>query len=421
MISILGGGVTGLATAYYLLKKGYDVKVFEAEDFLGGFASSIKINGEYVEKYYHHIFKYETHIQKLCTELGVKIDWFDSKVGMAYKNQIHGFGSATDLLKLKFLPITSKIRLGLFSLGVPLIKDWKKLEKISAEKWLLKYLDKKTYDIIWKPLLENKFGSHCKKVPASYIWERLYMRTTSKSHPLEREKLGYLNGSFQTLIDKLEQKILDMGADIKKSAPIKKIKTKDKKVVGIKADKTYKSDTVISTLPLPVFRSIVNFPKNYDSNLAKIKYSGVICMILLLENRLSDYYWTNIHNKYSFRLMVEHTNFIKNDFGSNIVYLSRYIPEPNPQMNMPDAQLLDLYIKDLKKLFPHFKKSSIKDYFVFKGKYSNPLISLNFSKKQPKMQTPVKNLYLIDKSQLARLQQGTDNCVKLAKRFVSSF
>ncbi len=421
MIAVVGGGITGLSTAYYLLKKGHNVTLFEADKQLGGLASSIKVGNEWVEKYYHHIFKYETDVQELCKELKIKINWHDSKVGMVYKDKIHAFGSATDLLKLEPISITGRFKLGLFSLAVPFIKDWKQLEKIPAEKWLLKYLDKRTYNVVWKPLLLNKFGKHYKQVPASYIWERLYMRTTSRSHPLEREKLGYIENSFQTLVDKLEKKILDLGGQIKTSTSVKEIIVKNRVVGGIKADKTYKTKTIVSTLPLPVFTKITKLPNDYQEKLSRIKYSGVICMILLLKNNLSDYYWTNIHNNYSFRLMVEHTNYIKKDFGSNIVYLSRYIPEQNPQMKMPNKQLLELYINDLKRLFPTFQTNWIKNYHVYKNPFSNPIISLNFSRKRPAMKTPIKNLYLIEKSQLSRLQQGTDNCVILAKRFMKYY
>ena len=39
---ILGGGVSGLVAGYELLKKGNKVTIFEAKDFFGGLASTVK-------------------------------------------------------------------------------------------------------------------------------------------------------------------------------------------------------------------------------------------------------------------------------------------------------------------------------------------------------------------------------------------
>ena len=41
---ILGGGISGLVAGYELLKKGNKVKIFEAKNFFGGLASTIKFN-----------------------------------------------------------------------------------------------------------------------------------------------------------------------------------------------------------------------------------------------------------------------------------------------------------------------------------------------------------------------------------------
>ena len=40
-IIIIGGGITGLSTAWKLSEKGYKVKVLESENSIGGLAKSI--------------------------------------------------------------------------------------------------------------------------------------------------------------------------------------------------------------------------------------------------------------------------------------------------------------------------------------------------------------------------------------------
>ena len=142
-----------------------------------------------------------------------------------------------------------------------------------------------------------------------------------------------------------------------------------------------------------------------------------------MDKPLSDFYWTNIHDlSCPFGLMVEHTNFIPSSvYNNHIIYLSRYVPHSNQaQLNMSKEQIYTLYSAYLKKIFPKFNRCNVKGYHLFKGKYSNPLISLNYSKKIPPFETPIKGLFIVERSQLARLQQGTDNCVKLVRKFLNS-
>jgi len=44
-VGIIGGGVAGLAAAYYLTGAGHDVVVYERAPFLGGQASTFDVGG----------------------------------------------------------------------------------------------------------------------------------------------------------------------------------------------------------------------------------------------------------------------------------------------------------------------------------------------------------------------------------------
>ena len=81
-IAILGGGITGLTSAYYLAKKGHQVTVIEKEKILGGLASGFKgDNWDWnLERTYHHIFSSDKNILNFAKEIGFDKFYFKSPV-----------------------------------------------------------------------------------------------------------------------------------------------------------------------------------------------------------------------------------------------------------------------------------------------------------------------------------------------------
>lgn len=53
-VVVIGAGIMGLTTAYYLSKSGYSVTVLEASDRVGGMAQTFTLeNGSNADKFYH--------------------------------------------------------------------------------------------------------------------------------------------------------------------------------------------------------------------------------------------------------------------------------------------------------------------------------------------------------------------------------
>ena len=57
-LTVIGGGITGLAAAYLAAKDGWQVTVLEASDKMGGLLNTFEIGGNRLEFYYHHFFIY---------------------------------------------------------------------------------------------------------------------------------------------------------------------------------------------------------------------------------------------------------------------------------------------------------------------------------------------------------------------------
>ncbi len=69
-VVIIGGGLSGLTTAYLLADKGFNVTLLEAEERAGGQARAFRIDGHIVEHGSHAFFGYYDTTLKLLEELG---------------------------------------------------------------------------------------------------------------------------------------------------------------------------------------------------------------------------------------------------------------------------------------------------------------------------------------------------------------
>src|SRR6266404_5425073 len=87
-IVVIGAGFTGLAAAYQLIELGINVTLLEADSEVGGLAGSFEVNGERLEKFYHHWFVNDSHIMRLIQELGEshKIIHRPTRTGMYFAN-----------------------------------------------------------------------------------------------------------------------------------------------------------------------------------------------------------------------------------------------------------------------------------------------------------------------------------------------
>jgi protoporphyrinogen oxidase len=400
---ILGGGLSGLATAYELSKHGIKVRVIEKDSQPGGLARVFKLGKTWLDVYYHHIFTSNKTFIRLSKELGIedKLIWENPKMGVYYKGKTYGMGALDILLDFKPLKIPDKFGFGWLTFRVLMKNKWEDLDSIKARDWMIKHGGKRTFDILFKPLLKAKWGKYGNQVSAAWFWGRLKPRAQSRGFAFLSEKLGYMEGSFKTFIDALVSAIKDNGGVIETDSEVKKIVTKDGFVVGVEYKKNGKTikvncERVVSTLPLPIFLKVATgLGKSYRERLGKIEYEGVICTVLSLKKSLGDIYWLNVCSNSPFGGVIEHTNFIDKSVynGENIVYLLDYLGTKGKKWKMSEEKLLEEYKKGLKKIFPDFSEEDINWVKVYRDVYATPIYKINYGKHMPAITTPVNGLY----------------------------
>ena len=427
-VAIIGGGASGLATAYELTKRGYHISLFERAPFLGGLAASVDVMGVPVERYYHFICMSDTPYIKMLDELGMpeKLAWEDTSMGYYYKGKVYNFSKPTDLLKFTPLSLKNRIRFGLNILYSRFLKDWRKLEGVSARDWLMKQVGEEAFFVIWEPLLRIKFGQRAGDISAAWIWSRAQRVSKSRVKGMQQERLGYLRGGTQQIIDAWVNYLQAHGAELHTSAGVQEIVIENETVKGLRVnDRLVPFDNVISTMPLPALvKAAPDLPPVYRDELKQIEYIGVLCLMLILDRPLTPHFWLNINDpNVPFAGIISYTNLnpIPELKGKHIAYIPFYLPTNDPRYKMTLDELHAELLEKLPLVVPGFKEEWLLELRAGRDEYAQPICTRGHSAKMPSSRTPVKGLYLTDASQIYPEDRGVSNCIWLAQRVSKYF
>jgi protoporphyrinogen oxidase len=420
---VIGAGFSGLSAALELARRGIAVTVVEADSEVGGLAGSFDVNGERLEKFYHHWFTNDRHVGDLVDELGERdrIVYRPTRTGMYFANRIFRLSSPTDVLRFSPLPFIDRVRLGLLALRARGVKDWRTLESETAEEWLIRLGGERVYRVVWQPLLEGKFGPYASRVSAVWFWNKLKLRGGSRGKS-GAEMLAYYRGGFAALADRLAQEVTNLGGDIRLSTAARGLVVEEGRVRGVETDDgTFDADAVIATPALPIIADLVapHAPEQWVDSLRRIEYLANVCVVLELDRSLSDTYWLNVNDPgFPFVGVIEHTNFepASTYGGRHIVYLSKYLPESAELYRMPNENVLEYCIPHLQRMFPAFDRSWVLDHRVWRARYSQPIVGKHYSQSIPATDTPIGGLYLSTMAQVYPEDRGTNYAIRDGRR-----
>ncbi|MFA4936491.1 MAG: FAD-dependent oxidoreductase, partial [Candidatus Methanoperedens sp.] len=311
---IIGGGLAGLAAAYRLAGED-EIILIEKEHELGGMASSYSIDGYHIEKYYHHIFASDRELISLIEELGLgnRLEWLKGTTGYYFDGKIYPMNTPLEILKA--LPLMDVIRLTWLVLKAKRIKDTAPFDDITAKEWILDTAGESVYNNFFLPLLQSKFGDNKERVSAAWLLGRVRIRSNRGA---KGERLGYMRGGFQALIEKMTESVRKKGGIIRQGN-VSHIEVKDGSVLGVNADGEFiKCDRIISTAAPHILEKIIDTKLlGLDMN---ISYQGTACALFgLSEKIMDDVYWLNIKDDVPFGAVIEHTNFIPaSDYGEHL-------------------------------------------------------------------------------------------------------
>jgi protoporphyrinogen oxidase len=421
-VAVIGAGVCGLVAAHRIGAAGHEVDVYERWPGLGGQAATIDVGGGHLlERYYHHLFTTDRHIARLYEELGLELEWRPSSVAMFAHGRQWPFTSPGDLLRFGPLPPFDRVRMGAAVVALQrLANNQAPFERVTARTWIEKWMGGAAWREVWGPMLRGKFGARADDIAMVWIWNKLRLRRGEDSR---EEKLGYPPGSWEPMFAALRERIEARGGRVLIDRPA--IRVEPGFEVNYGAPGSFRAghdprrferagaeryDRVLVTVPNDVFAQLTGLPE------PPIEYFAALCLLLELDRRFSDFYWTNVADReLPFVGLIEHTNFVEPEHydGRRFLYVANYLEHGHELLSLDADALLERYTPGLRKVNPAFDGAWVKNRWLHREPAAQPIVTVGYHERIPPLRTSVPGLFLANTTQVYPEDRGTNYAVRL--------
>jgi oxygen-dependent protoporphyrinogen oxidase len=282
-VAIIGAGITGLSSAYFIKKQNpnIDVTIYEATDRAGGKIQTYRKDGYTIELGPESYLGRKKIMTEVAEEIGLKDDLITNQTGQSYiyaKNKLYPIpggsimGIPTDIkpfISTKLISLKGKLRAGL-----DLIKKPTKMnEDISVGTFFRDRLGDEVLENLIEPLMGGIYGTNIDDLSLMSTFPQFKEREEQfgslikgmkheKEQRMKQRQLypGSPKGQFKqfrhglsSFIESLAAYVEKLGVHIQYNTPIKDVivSQQNYKLVMDEGDKTY--DGIIIATPHEVF------------------------------------------------------------------------------------------------------------------------------------------------------------------------
>lgn len=416
----------GLTLAHRLSDRGKRVTILEAADRLGGLASAWTIGDTSWDRHYHVTLLSDSALRGILRELDLdaSMKWVVTKTGF-YDGRLHPMSNALEYLRLPALNPIDKMRLAFTILLGARVKDWKKLENVLVEDWLVRLSGRRTFETLWRPLLRAKVGERYRETSAAFIWATIQRLYAARRSGMKREMFGYLPGGYARVFETYGAFLENRGVEIRRGAPVASIEASGAGVDVRTEDGVATFDRVVTTAaPSLVNRMCPGLSERERSMNESIAYQGIVCASVLLARPLADYYLTYLTtDDLPFTAVVEMSAFVDpSEFGGrSLVYLPRYAPSSDEYFTLSDDEVRERFVRAIAKMYPGFRPEDVRAFRVSRVRNVFPIPSLAYSEHVPPIETSIPGVFAVSSAHIVNGTLNVNETVQLAERTVEQW
>jgi hypothetical protein len=102
--------------------------------------------------------------------------------------------------------------------------------------------------------------------------------------------------------------------------------------------------------------------------------------------------------------------------GDHLIYCGDYLDPTHEYFKLDIDALFEKFAASLTRFNPAFERSWVKDYWLSRTPYAQPIPPINHSQNIPAIRTPLKGLYFASMSQVYPWDRGTNYAVEIGRR-----
>jgi len=362
-VGIIGAGLSGLACASRLLDcSDINVRIFEADQDVGGLAGYTVLDNLRIAKTYHHVIRSDRVIQDELSRFEIPIIWKEVNIGVYIDSKVYPLNRPLDLLGFDPLPLLDRLRLGWLVFRA---KYEPTLNNIAVDDWVGSRAGEKVLAHFVKPLLTKYFGSS-DDVSAAYLASRWNKESKSASRNLGCSNFPKLIDGYATQITSSDNGMLYTGCRVQR------VVVRDKGVRIRSNTKQEDLDLVVISTPATEAASIIEAaPTDLLNQLESIDYRACLCLVLRLERKISDYYWINVlDDDIPFVACFEFAN-LDETLSGGLAYLVAYTDASSPLWSLCNEEIYERFVGGLKKIFLTLPK--IRTWYLFRSRFGSPI------------------------------------------------
>ncbi|MCS7028434.1 MAG: FAD-dependent oxidoreductase [Bacteroidia bacterium] len=369
-VVVIGAGPAGLTATYQLAKhigKGIQsIEVYEANSYVGGMSTSLKLWNQIVDLGPHRFFSNDAQVNQLWLEIvGQEYDMV-KRLTRIYYNKKFFYYPLKPINALKNLGAWEAIRC--VASYLPHKIGLHKQDTNTFEGWVTQKFGKRLFNIFFKHYTEKLWGIPCHELDADFAMQRIKKLSLSeailnainlidnKKHKTLVDEFAYPKYGTGYVYQEMQKRCEAMGAKIHLQTPVQSIKIEQDKVKGVYLhNQTFvPADVVISSMPLSVLvTQIPQISQEIRNKVAQLRYRNTILVYLNVnsDNLFPDQ-WIYIHdNELQTGRITNFRNWLPTLYGnekSSVLCMEYWCYDQDALWNLSQESLIELASKELR-------------------------------------------------------------------------